>query len=73
VSESRLTRRDADDEELVEELRAAGEDEDDDDDDEVDHIWQVREIRLGVVAGLLALGICGGGERDTPVGVRSVR
>jgi hypothetical protein len=21
----------------------------------------------------LALGICGGGERDTPVGVRSVR
>ena len=55
MSESRLTRRDADDEELVEELRAAGEDEDDDDDDDVDHIWQVREIRLGVVAGLLLL------------------
>lgn len=56
MSESKLTRRDADDEELVEELKAAGDgDDDDDDDDDVDHIWQVGEIRLGVLAGLLLL------------------
>ena len=54
MSESKLTRRDADDEELVEELKAAGDD-DDDDDDDVDHIWQVGEIRLGVLSGLLLL------------------
>jgi hypothetical protein len=28
---------------------------------------------MAITGCLRALGICGGGERDTPVGVRSVR
>ena len=52
MSESRLTSREADDVELVEDVDV---DVDDDDDEDVDHIWQVSEIRLGVLSGLLLL------------------
>lgn len=54
MSESRLTSREADDVELVEDVDVDVDD-DDDDDEDVDHIWQVSEIRLGVLSGLLLL------------------
>ncbi|WP_454778651.1 heavy metal translocating P-type ATPase [Georgenia muralis] len=52
-----MTRRDAEDEDHVDDVNAARDDDDDDDDDDedVDHIWQVREIRLGVLSGVLLL------------------
>ena len=59
MSDTETTRRDADDEDLLEDLNAARDDDDDDDhhhgDEDVDHIWQVGEIRLGVLSGLLLL------------------